>query len=127
MLEKTKQNKKMMIEQLKKLPIIEAVCEKLSIGRTSFYRWKNSDEKFSLEVEDALLQGKHLINDLAEHQLISLIRDGELGAIALWLKSHHKDYKNKIEIEGQVKTDGKLTPEQEELIMKALTMASLIK
>lgn len=126
MLDKTEQNKQLLIEQLKKVPIIEAACEKLGIGRTSFYRWKTQDEKFSEAVEDAILQGKYLINDVAEHQLIGLIRNGELGAIALWLKSHHKDYKNKVEISGQLKTDEKLTPEQEALILEALKMASLI-
>jgi hypothetical protein len=119
--------KKLAIEQLNKTPIVQVVCEKIGIPRATFYRWKAKDEKFSEEVDKALYEGRHLINDFAESQLLNAIKNNNLTAIIYWLKNNHKNYKTKIELSGEVKAGSeKLTPEQEESIMKALELASLI-
>ncbi len=122
-----KRLKKLALEQLQKTPIVQVVCEKVGIPRATFYRWKAKDEKFSDEVDKALCEGRHLINDFAESQLLNAIRNNNLTAIIYWLNHNHKTYANKLEINGRLKTDnGRLTPEQEENIRKALELTALL-
>lgn len=124
---KTDKNKQLLIEQLKKTPIIQIACEKINIGRATFYRWKKDDENFSTQVDEALLDGNELVNDMAESQLMSAIRDKNLTAIIFWLKNHHQSYATKIEVTAKLKHDDEqLTPEQEALVMKALKLASIL-
>ncbi|MCK5332449.1 hypothetical protein KAJ41_01130 [Candidatus Parcubacteria bacterium] len=121
-------NKELLIEQLKKTPIIQIVCEKLNIARSTFYRWKNDDAQFSKNVDNAIIEGNQLINDLAESKLISAIKDQNMTGIIFWLKNHHKTYADKLELRGKIKTEiNNLTPEQEELITKALELSSLVE
>lgn len=122
---KLAKQKEIFIDQIKKTPIIQVVCEKLEIGRTSYYRWRKDDEEFAEECDKAIFEGKYLINDLAESQLISAIKDKNLTAIIFWLKAHHSAYSTKVELTTK-NPDGKLTPEQEESIRNALTLAQLI-
>ena len=124
---KTDKNKQLLIEQLKKTPIIQIACEKINIGRATFYRWKKDDENFSTQVDEALLDGNELVNDMAESQLMSAIKDKNLTAIIFWLKNHHQSYATKIEVTAKLKHDDEqLTPEQEALVMKALKLASVL-
>jgi len=118
--------KKEIIEQLKKTPIIQFGCQKTGISRSSLYRWKKEDNEFAQKVENAILVGSQLINDMAESQLISAIKEKNLGAIIFWLKNHHGVYAPKLKISGEIKMRNKqLTPEQKELIKKALILSSL--
>lgn len=57
---------------------------------------------------------------------ISLIKDKNLSAIALWLKTHHPGYTTKVEITTNKNRDINLTDEQKELLNKAIEMAALI-
>ena len=124
---KTDKNKQLLIEQLKKTPIIQIACEKTGIGRATFYRWKKDDKNFSTQVDEALLDGNELVNDMAESQLMSAIRDKNLTAIIFWLKNHHQSYATKVEVTAKLKNDDEqLTPEQEALVMKALKIASVL-
>lgn len=71
------------------------------------------------------IQLTEVVNDMAESQLLSAIRDRNISAIFYWLNHRHSAYSNKLEITAKVK-DETLSPEQEELIKKALEHASLI-
>lgn len=115
-------DKKAIIEQLKKTPIIQVTCEKLGISRATFYRWKKNDEKFAEEVDFALQEGSQLINDMAESQLITAIKNGNLTGIIFWLKNHHKQYSPKLEVTTK-NTEIPLTDEQKEIIRQSLNMA----
>lgn len=120
-------NKTLIIEGLKKTPIIQLVCEKNGIARSSFYRWRKEDKEFAENVDKAIIQGNHLINDMAESQLISAIKDKNMTGIIFWLKNHHRTYADKLRLSGKIKTENKLTPEQELEIKRALKLASLFK
>lgn len=120
-----RQTKELLLEQLKKTPIIQIACEKIGLGRATFYRWKSDDADFAKAVDDALLEGKLLVNDLAESQLIGAVKDRNLTAITYWLRHHHRDYKNKLELEGTVNTIQELSDEQKELVKKALELTGL--
>ena len=80
------------LEQLKTVPIIQVACERLQISRATIYRWKDEDQEFSKQVDIAITQGSYLVNDLAESQLVSAIRDGELPAVKIWLNHNHFKY-----------------------------------
>jgi len=120
-------DQEMLIEQLKKTPIVQIVCEKTSIGRSTYYRWLEKYPDFAKKANEAIEEGSFLINDLAESQLISAIKDQNLGAIIFWLKSHHPIYAPKVEIDARLKMDKEnLTPEQEILVKNALKLAGLL-
>ena len=125
MLKKNEELKGAILEQLRKTPIIQIACEKLNISRMSFYRWKNEDEEFARKIDEALLDGHLLVNDLAESQLISAIKDRNMSAVMAWLKHHHPSYRTKVHIEGTVNTIQELSDEQKELVRKALALAKL--
>jgi len=112
--------KEVLLEQLKKTPIIEVACQKVGIGRATYYRWRKEDEQFTQASDQAKGEGELLINDMAESQLISAIKEKNLTAIIFWLKNHHPTYGTKIEITTNKLIGYKLSPEQEELVHKAL-------
>ncbi len=120
-------NKQLIVEQLKKTPIIQVACQKIGIGRATYYRWKNLDKQFSQLAEEALAEGFGLINDMAESKIIAAIQDGNLTAAMYWLNHRHPTYGNKIELTTGLKQEEKeLTPEQRDLMNKALKIAALI-
>lgn len=125
---KTDKNKQLFIEQLKTVPIIQVTCQKTNISRATFYRWREQDKKFKESADKALKEGISFINDLAESQLLSSIKDKNMTAIIFWLKSHHPAYDTtKLQITtGDTQKDEPLSIEQQKLITQALHMASLL-
>lgn len=115
-------DKAVLLEQLKKTPIIQIACEKAGVGRATYYRWRNEDMEFTKAANEALNEGALLVNDMAESQLIGSIRDKNMTAIIFWLKNHHPSYANKLEVSGNLTKEYHLNPEQEKLMIKALTM-----
>lgn len=120
-------DKQQVIDQLKFNPIIQIACQKSGVSRATFYRWRSEDEDFKKQTETAIQDGVLLINDLAESQLLAAIKDQNLTAIIFWLKNHHGDYADKIQVNtdrGLIDTN--LTQEEEKLVKKALKMAGII-
>ncbi|MDO8466586.1 MAG: phBC6A51 family helix-turn-helix protein [bacterium] len=116
--------KALLLEQLKKTPIVQIACEKAGVGRATYYRWRKEDPEFSKMADEAILEGSFLVNDMAETQLMSAIRDRNLTAIIFWLKHHHSQYTNRLEISGQITHLRKeLTEEEKQMVEKALRLA----
>ena len=124
-MKKTDKTRETLLEQLKRTPIVQVACEKLGVSRATFYRWKAEEPGFAEAAEAALREGALLVNDLAESQLIGAIKDSTLGAITYWLQHHHKAYANRLEVSGRVDAGGKLTPEQRDLVDRALRLAAI--
>lgn len=125
--ERKLEEKRRIIEQLRKTPIVQIACEKSGVSRATYYRWRKDDDEFIKNTDQAISEGSLLVNDMAESKLMSAIRDKNLTAIIFWLKHHHPLYATKIEVTAKLKADNEvLTPEQEELVTKALKLASLI-
>ena len=119
------QEKKMLIEQLKKIPIVQVACEKTQVGRATFYAWKKDDPEFAKLVDEAIGDGVALVSDVAESQLLSAIKEGNLGAITYWLSRRHAAFGNRVEVTTKSITDThNLTPEQEETVRQALRLAA---
>lgn len=119
--------KELLLEQLKKMPVVELSCQRANIGRTTYYRWRKN-QKFAKEANAAIAEGEAFITDISEGQLISLIRDRNFQALNLWLKNHHKKYGDKVEVTGNLNVkEEPLTPEQKALVEKALGLAGLLE
>lgn len=119
--------KTQVVEHLRKVPIIQIACEKVGLPRATFYRWKKQDSEFAKAIDEALITGEQLVNDMAESQLLSSIKDKNLTAIIFWLKHHHARYATRVEVTAQLKrAPEELTPEQEAVVMKALELAALV-
>lgn len=124
--ERQAKQKAVLIEQLKKLPIIQAVCERAGVSRATFYRWKKDDKEFAEAVEQAVNDGTGLMNDLAESQLLSCIKDRDFSAIAFWLKHRHPAYAAKLEITTKThKAEEPLSDEEQALVDQALKLGGL--
>ncbi len=115
-----------LLEHLGKLPIVQIACEKAGVSRATYYRWRKEDPEFAKAADEALQDGVSLVSDMAESQLLTQIRDGNLGAVMYWLKHRNQHYNNKLEVTARIKQDTEtLTPEQEAAITEALRLASL--
>lgn len=119
-------DKKRMLERLHKSPIVEVACKQVGLSRATYYRWRKEDEAFAAACDEAIEQSAGRINDMAESQLISAIKEKNMTAIIFWLKHHHQTYQARVRVDGHIKHEGEaLTPEQEQLVTKALAMAGL--
>ena len=124
--ERQVREKELLIEQFKKTPIIQFACEKVGVGRATYYRWRKDDADFARCCDDALQESVGLMNDLAESQLLSAIRDKNMTAIIFWLKHRHKAYSTRIELSGDLtQRNIELTDEQKNLIATALQLAKV--
>lgn len=120
------QDKKKLLVQLAKTPIIEAACKQVGLPRSTYYRWRKEDEAFAEACDETIELSIGRINDLAESQLINAIKDRNMSAITFWLKHHHKSYETRVRLDAHVEHDmQELTPEQEQLIGRALALAGL--
>lgn len=119
---KKNKKKKEFLAELRKIPIIQVAAEKTGLSRTSVYRWKDEDPEFKKEMEQAMADGEAFVNDMSESQLLTLIKEKDWSAISFWLRHHHSAYRNKLEISTK-EVDETLSPEQEELVRKALGLA----
>lgn len=114
---------KQLLEELKKVPIVQIACEKCGVSRKSFYEWKRKDKKFEKLVEEAMSEGEAFINEMSESQLLQLIKEGNFPSIRFWLNHRHPKFKEKVEITTKL-TDESLSPEQEQIVREALRLAS---
>lgn len=117
--------KQLVIENLKRLPVIEAACAKSVVSRATFYRWKEQDSEFAEAAEKAQKEGDALISDMAVSKVIKWINDDNLSAAQYWLNHRDPRFGNKVEISTNTKTQEALTPEQQEAVKKALVLTGL--
>lgn len=118
--------KEAFLEQLRKTPIIQLAADKASVGRTTVYRWRDEDPEFAEQMEQAIQEGRLLVSDVAEAQILAAIRDRNIPSVLFWLKHHHPSYSTKIEIDATIKKEApELTAEQWALIEEALSRVPL--
>ena len=114
------------IAQLSRVPIIEVACEKTNVSRMSINRWRKEDKEFDKAVTEAMNEGDAFMNDLTESQLISLIKDKHWPAISFWLRARNPKFRDKIDITARIEKKEELTPEQQEVVRRALQHAALL-
>lgn len=92
----TATQKEKLLVQLTKVPIVQIATERVGIGRSTYYAWRDTDEEFRELADKALREGNFVINDLAESRLIRNIQDGNNTSIIFWLKNHSSNYSDRI-------------------------------
>lgn len=110
------------IEQLKKAAVeshyknngnVSATCRAVNIGRTQFYQWKKDDKEFAAAIDNVT----DFCIDKVEDALMGQIEKGDTTAIIFYLKTIGKKrgYVERSEqhITGQIKTFGKLEPDED--------------
>lgn len=121
---KNNNTKKLFLENLRRVPIIQVACEKAGVSRATVYRWRDKDKKFRKILNEALSEGEALVNDMGESQLIHLIKEKNFSAIRFWLNHRHEKFKEKVEVTTTNEKQEKLTPEQASIVREALRLAS---
>ena len=121
-----KKLKEQLIEILSKNPIIQPACDRCGISRSTLYRWKDNDNVFAKQVEEAVTEGRILVTELAESKLMNAIKNENMGAIIFWLRNNDIRYSDKLEIKGHVtSTSYVLSVDQEASIKKALLLSGI--
>lgn len=124
---KTKKREEFLAE-LRRIPIVQVACEKVSLSRNTVYRWRTEDSEFRKAMEAALTEGESLVNDMSESQLLTLIKEKNWPALSFWLRHHHPKYSQKIELSGSlVLEDEPLTAEEEQFITQAIERSGIAK
>src|SRR3989338_1927840 len=93
---RTKVQKAELLEQLKKTPIIQTACNKVVVGRSTYYAWRKEDKGFARSADKALREGKGFISDMAISQLIKRIQEGNRKSVVFWLKNHHRSEERRV-------------------------------
>lgn len=117
---KKNKDREKFLEELKRIPIIQAAAEKSNLSRNTIYRWRKEDEKFRVEMDKSMEEGVEFVNDLSEVQLLSLIQNQDWRAISFWLRLRNPKYKSKVEIEGTITTNYEISPEKKQKIQEFL-------
>lgn len=122
--ESTKKDKEKVLGHLKNVPIIEVVCKKANISRSTYYRWQKEDPEFLRLSEEAYQDGLELTNDMTEGKLITLIREGKFQAVQFWLKHNHPRFllRDKEQSLLRPKREIPLSKEQEKVLESALVL-----
>lgn len=114
------------LEHLRKVPIIQVAAEKLGISRSTVYRWKEGDAQFTKDLDTALNEGEAYLNDMAESQLLTLMKDKHWPSIKFWLEHRNPKFRNRLDITASLQTpQEELSSEQQEVVREALRLANL--
>jgi len=116
----TENQKERLLVELTKVPVVQIACQRIGVGRATYYSWRESDAEFRKTADKAIYEGNFVINDLAESKLISNIQDGNNTSIIFWLKNHHGGYNEKILHQHEHLHAMEITTEEQEKILKAL-------
>jgi hypothetical protein len=119
-------SKPALLDQLRRTPIVQIACERVGVSRATYYRWRKDDTEFMAATDEAIAEGAALINDMAESQLLSAIKDKNMTAIIFWLKHHHRTYATRVQVDATHHLlDEQLTPEQQLIVEQALRLSGL--
>lgn len=121
--EHTQKQKDALLEELAKCPIVQVACERTSIGRATYYKWRADDPEFRRISNNAVDEGRKFVNDVAESQMIRKIKEGNMTSIIYWLKNNNPRYSEKRTEE--VEPVGVLPPEQAQELMRAIKLVGL--
>lgn len=117
--------KSQLLELLTKIPIIQVAVKRAGISRATFYRWRDEDADFAVQVAAALREGATSINELAQSKLIEEVSRGNMTALIFWLKSRDPLFSDRRTVinEHQFRTpDRPISPEAAEAIDRVFAL-----
>lgn len=116
--------KRVFLESVAKMGIVEIACQKTGISRATFNRWKADDIEFRRQVMDAMSKGSEIMDDIVESKFLQLIQQGEIQAILFYLKFRHPKYSARGAIQkmlmDQVDDESLVTEDEQKRIDAAL-------
>jgi hypothetical protein len=121
---KKNRKKSEFLDHLRKIPIVLVACEKSGLSRNSVYRWRKEDKEFQKEMDEALIEGEEMVNDMSESQLLTMIKEKNWSAVSFWLRHRNPKFKDKLEVTTKSEFQEELTPEQEAIVREALSLAN---
>jgi hypothetical protein len=90
---KSKRTFKLLISELEKTGIASNACSKLSIARSTYYRWYKEDIDFRMAADEAIESGRANMVDFAESKLVQNISEGNQRAVEYYLRSNDSRYR----------------------------------
>ena len=85
-------DKELLLEEVRKMPVVSVACERAKIGRTTCHRWIKEDQAFAGAMDDAKRQGDQLMDDMGKSQLLSLVKDKKFEAVKYYLDKYHPEF-----------------------------------
>ena len=86
------EQKNKIIEEIRNVYIPSVACQKTGISRATLYRWFGDDSEFRKEFMKSQMEGRGVINDLAESKLIGKIKNDDTKAMMFWLTHMHPNF-----------------------------------
>jgi hypothetical protein len=90
--ERRSADKTKLLDQFRKMPIVQIAAERAAVSRATYYRWLEEDAEFRDEAMAAIAEGESFISDKSEGQLLALIGEKHFGAIKTYLEHHNDTY-----------------------------------
>ena len=81
-----------LVEQFKKMPIVQIACERAAVSRATYYRWLEDEPAFRDSAMAAIAEGEAFISDKSEAQLLVLVGKEHFGAVRYSLEHHSEKY-----------------------------------
>lgn len=117
--ERQKTEKQQLLEALEESPNLGQALTRVGINRSTYYRWRQDDQVFALNADNAMWNGREKTADMVEMSLLGKARDGSVQAQKIYLEHNHPRYK-RYGLFDTEETDGKLSLERQEQIAKAM-------
>ena len=87
------ETKQKLLKELEKCGNVFVSCSKVGINRSTFYRWKESDDIFRGEAEKVERLGRADNTDIGEHALMMNVKKGNMDAIKYLLRHNSPMYR----------------------------------
>lgn len=87
------ETKKKLLKELEKCGNVFVSCSKVGINRSTFYRWKESDDEFRRTAEKVERLGRADNTDIGEHALMMNVKKGNMDAIKYLLRHNAPMYR----------------------------------
>lgn len=122
--ERTTRKKKIFLEAfMESLGVIKIACNKAGIDRRTHYAWCKTDDVFKQQCEEIKEIQFGYVND----KFLELIAAGNGKAIMFYLAKRGTEYKDKLELSGEVTTRAEFASLSDEDLAKILEDARKFK
>ena len=118
--ERTKEKKAEFLKHLAEAKgLITSAVLKTGIHRSTYYDWIDNDPKFYEDCKKVDREQRDFVHD----RFLGKIMNDDTACMIFYLKNKHPDYKQKIEISGELDTRAKFNKMSDEELVAALESA----
>ena len=133
---KSKRTIKAILSELERTGIASNACSKLSIARSTYYRWYNSDIEFRMAADEAIEAGRENMVDFVESKLVQNVNEGSQRAVEFYLKHNDSRYRTyhgrelqefKDILEDRNRSDFKALDTIPKMLLEAIPVETLVE